>query len=91
MSLTDHQLNSILRAINLDVIRLEKVYPKMFEEIIKASSLNLRARELHYLISKKVIRAPQANAEKRLWNRYNLLECLWISICKRIKRFQCAA
>lgn len=87
MNLTDHQLNSILKAINLDVTRLEKVYPKMFEEIIKASSLNLRARELHYLISKKVIRAPQANAEKRLWNRYNLLECLWISIVKELRGF----
>ena len=30
MSLTDHQLNSILKAINLDIVRLEKVYPKMF-------------------------------------------------------------
>jgi hypothetical protein len=90
MSLTDHQLNSILKAINLDIVRLEKVYPKMFEEIIKASSLNLRARELHYLISKKVIRAPRPNAEKRLWHRYNLLECLWISIVKELRGFNVA-
>lgn len=87
MSLSKEQIDKISKQNGIDPKRLDVVFPKILDTIIKPSSLGVAATELQYLISKNVLIFPKIENEQRPWSRLDLFQSIWISLVKELRAF----
>jgi hypothetical protein len=73
--------------LGVSALEVINTYPKIMDLLAKPSQLDLGAREFFYWGKIGVINVEKAEKGQSPWNRLNLIDTLWVTVVKELRKF----